>query len=112
MKIWKLICITTVGWFTSLRTEIGCMDNSNHLQQSYDHKTYHYVACDCPCKQYKHYFDKGYRCSKCQHAHDPKIMEAVRATYNSTAENYPSSINLRMFCPVKKTIVSKKTDKS
>lgn len=101
MKILNIFSLISLCWFVPTHPEIGCMDNSYHTQQAYDHKTYHYVACDCPCKQYKHYYYKGYRCTKCEHAHDPKLVEFVRKSYNATAENYPT-INMRLFSPVKR----------
>jgi hypothetical protein len=64
-----------------LGAEIGCMDNSYHLAQDNDTKTYHYVNCTCPCKRYKHYFYKGWHCSQCKHAHDPQLANMVRSRY-------------------------------
>jgi hypothetical protein len=64
-----------------LGAEIGCMDNSYHLQQENDTKTYHYVGCTCPCKRYKHYFYKGWYCSQCKHAHDPQLANIVRSQH-------------------------------
>jgi len=48
---------------------IGCQDNSFHLKKKYDHKTYHYVQCNCECHKWPQRPDGT--CSKCGHRHDP-----------------------------------------
>ncbi|MCL4229531.1 hypothetical protein KJZ61_02460 [Candidatus Dependentiae bacterium] len=67
----------------TMHAEIGCMSKSYKLAKNFDHKQYHYVKCECPCKQYPHYFHKGYRCSKCGHAHDPQLTAFVRDHYST-----------------------------
>lgn len=51
--------------------EIGCIDNSEHLECSGDSKDYHYVACNCPCQRYTQIADRN-KCTKCNHFHDIK----------------------------------------
>lgn len=79
-----------------LYAEMGCMDNSYHAQQDYDYKQYHYVRCTCPCKNYRHFMSKGYRCSKCGHAHDPQIAHAIRTSYTAAGalEYKPATLKL------------------
>jgi len=48
---------------------IGCQDNSWHMKKAYDHKTYHYVQCNCECHKWPQRPDGT--CSKCGHRHDP-----------------------------------------
>ena len=67
----------------AMHAELGCMSKSYKLAKDFDHKQYHYVKCECPCKQYPHYFHKGYRCSKCGHAHDPQLTAFVRGHYST-----------------------------
>lgn len=63
------ISLTILG---SAQAEVGCMDNSWHLQKKYDDHSYHYVSCNCPCsKRYKIFADRG-RCMQCRHFRDPK----------------------------------------
>ncbi len=52
----------------------ACMDNSHHLQQGFDHKSYHYVPCNCSCKQL--FANKGL-CRECGHARDPQKQELI-----------------------------------
>ena len=40
----------------------NCIDNSEHLEKSYDDKEWHSVACDCNCEIIK----DGY-CTECKH---------------------------------------------
>lgn len=61
--------------FKSIISQIGCMDNSHHLQQKYDSKEYHYVQCNCPCDRYAAVGKKApsrNQCLECGHYHDPK----------------------------------------
>lgn len=57
--------------------QVGCMDNSKHLDtcDGCDYKTYHYVYCTCPCQRYARSYDRG-RCEKCLHFRDGSIGEA------------------------------------
>lgn len=92
-KVLLFLCICAPAY-----AEIGCMDNSYHVQQDYDYKQYHYVRCTCPCKQYQHYMSKGYRCSKCGHAHDPHLAAVVRNSYTAAGSLEYEPVNLRLFC--------------
>lgn len=66
-----VLSIATLCLFSwMLKAQIGCMDNSQHLQESYDTKTYHYVSCNCPCYKYQQFMYKGLGCTKCKHRHD------------------------------------------
>lgn len=62
-----LSCSTICG-------QVGCMDNSKHMDPKAgpDFKTYHYVYCTCPCQRYAHSNDRG-RCEKCLHYRDQSI---------------------------------------
>ena len=60
----------------SLFGTIGCMDNSYHIKQKFDHKRYHYVQCNCPCHKYINSFVKGV-CPQCGHYHDPRDFEVL-----------------------------------
>lgn len=64
---------------------IGCMDNSERLQKTGDSKSYHYVACTCPCQRYKQIADRN-KCSKCNHFHDTQPYIII-----SGKKNAPSS---------------------
>lgn len=62
----------------------GCMDNSWHMKQPFDTKSYHVVSrnvgnsetyCPCPCKKLT--FDRGI-CLECGHAHDVQPWVIIR----------------------------------
>lgn len=74
-KIFVLISIQ----FVALRAEMGCMDNSFHLDSSKgcDNKKYHYVQCSCPCNEYRQSFNRGC-CDKCLHYRDPQSLEFIK----------------------------------
>ena len=59
-----------------LNAQQDCLDNSYHLQQSYDHKNYHYVACTCSCSEYQNFTNRG-QCMQCLHYHVPKDWMVV-----------------------------------
>jgi hypothetical protein len=50
----------------------GCMDNSYHLTRACDDKSYHYVACNCPCV--KQLPAVRNMCIKCGHYHEGKPL--------------------------------------
>jgi hypothetical protein len=69
----KIIALVSIH-FIAIRAEIGCIDNSYHMDPCMpwcDDKQYHYVNCSCPCSQYAQSFDRG-RCERCEHFHVPK----------------------------------------
>ncbi len=80
-----LILLLTI--YAPAMAEIGCMDNSYHLSREADFKNYNYVQCNCPCKQYRQYWYRGYHCMQCKHAHDPALAQAVRNRYSANALN-------------------------
>jgi len=70
---------------------IGCMDDSYHLQRSNDHKTRHYVSCNCPCSQYK-ILSHDSKCLVCFHYHEPKQWAVVSGNKEiMTTEQYVST---------------------
>jgi hypothetical protein len=74
----KLLCalmLITVGGMP-LIAAVGCMDNSYHLKHTVDHKTYHYVQCNCDCAHHTNSTDRGI-CSQCGHYRDPGKFEIV-----------------------------------
>jgi hypothetical protein len=59
-NLYQIILILGVILLTKpLRSEIGCMEKSLHLTESFDPKEYHYVEggdggyCNCPCSKYR-----------------------------------------------------------
>jgi hypothetical protein len=65
-----LSCLALMG-NVPMQGQIGCIDNSEHLQKSGDAKQYHYVSCNCPCDRYTQIADRN-KCTKCNHYHDIK----------------------------------------
>jgi len=61
----------------------GCLDNSWHLTQMFDHKEYHYVDCNCPCE--KRYAISAHRgqCSKCGHYRDPIETDIIKKAHST-----------------------------
>lgn len=79
-----LSLISSVG----LHAAVGCMDDSYHLQKSNDHKTRHYVSCNCPCSQHK-ILSHDSKCLVCSHYHKPKQWIVVRGDKEvMTTEQY------------------------
>lgn len=62
----------------ALKAEVGCIDNSKHLDtwDGPDYKKYHYVDCTCPCDRYYHSYDRGL-CEICMHYRAPKDISWV-----------------------------------
>jgi hypothetical protein len=66
--------------------EVGCMDNSYHaylcpyINPEYcgkpDYKTLHFVTCYCPCRKFKHGYERD-KCFRCGHYHDPQQRELL-----------------------------------
>lgn len=77
MKKIILLC-TLLQCSTILHGEIGCMDNSKHMDYSDgpDYKEYHYVQCNCECSRYAQSFNRG-RCERCWHYRSPRPLEFV-----------------------------------
>lgn len=79
-----LLLTSSSGLFAA----IGCMDDSYYLQRSNDHKTRHYVQCNCPCSQYK-ILSHDSKCLVCFHYHEPKQWKVVSGDKEiMTAEQY------------------------
>ncbi len=56
---------------------IGCLAKSYNLQQPFDTKSYHPVACNCDCaSQAAHgkYSPARNQCLECYHCHDPRPL--------------------------------------
>jgi hypothetical protein len=78
----KLICILfSLLLCQQIHPRIGCMDNSEKLQKKGDSKSYHYVACTCPCERYRQLSDRN-KCTKCNHFHDA-VPYVIISTKNS-----------------------------
>jgi len=78
-QIIKVICCVFVLFtYQQTNTQIGCMDNSKHLNESFDCKVYDYVQCNCDCKKYEQSLDRGI-CSNCKHYHEP--VEQITCEY-------------------------------
>jgi len=89
MKITMTFCISLLLMVSgSLYSAIGCMDDSYYLQKSNDHKTRHYVSCNCPCSQQK-ILSHDSKCLVCFHYHAPKKWVVVRGNEElMTTEQY------------------------
>lgn len=62
-------------------TRIGCLAKSQDLQQPFDTKSYHLVACTCDCAYHEakgKYSPARNQCLECYHTHDPQPMIFVR----------------------------------
>lgn len=58
-----------------LFASVNCLDNSKHLQEDYDDKEWHPVACDCPCTTIK-----GRHCIECGHLQNASTYVVVLPT--------------------------------
>ncbi len=89
MKIMSAFCIILSLMVASgLYAAIGCMDDSYYLQKPNDHKTRHYVSCNCPCSQQK-IVSHDSKCLVCFHYHAPKKWIVVRGNEEvMTTEQY------------------------
>ena len=95
-----------------LEAKIGCMDNSLHLQERYDTKAYHYVACDCPCRKY---LSDRNKCPQCDHFHDAQqfvIIESQDQQINKNkASAGPFETSTDVYDTLKKLVASYKMSK-
>lgn len=90
MKKNIVVCLMVLSFTFSvgLYAAIGCMDDSYYLQKSNDHKTRHYVSCNCPCSQYK-ILSHDSKCLVCFHYHEPKKWAVVSGNKEiMTTEQY------------------------
>lgn len=60
-----------------LIASVNCLDNSKHLQEDYDDKEWHSVACDCPCDPRD---VKGNKCIQCGHLQNASTYIVVEPT--------------------------------
>lgn len=95
MKTGILIVSSLFTIWTNMYGEIGCMDNSERLKKSGDPKSYHYVACTCPCSRYKQIADRS-KCTKCNHFHDIKPYVIISDKNQNNAENSFNSPRIRL----------------
>ncbi len=75
-------CLLAIGLYQKNSAELGCLDNSYHLTESFDHKTYHPVDCTCPCGRYQSqglWTQSRSQCLECRHFHDPKPLIVVNS---------------------------------
>jgi hypothetical protein len=60
---------------TPVVASVNCIDNSRHLQEDFDDKEWHSIACDCPCTTIR----KGY-CVECGHLQNASTYVVVQPT--------------------------------
>lgn len=72
----KIILITLVLLSSPTHASVNCLDNSQHLQEDYDDKEWHSVACDCPCTMIK----KNNHCFDCDHLQNASTYVVVLPT--------------------------------
>lgn len=81
-----------------ITAQVGCIDNKEPLG-TYDNKTYHYVACNCPCDAYR---AKGLgcadrnKCIECGHFHYPRPTYFINPGSAPKNKEF-SSINFQIF---------------
>ena len=92
MKRMKItVVVLSLLLSAGLYAAIGCMDDSYYLQRSNDHKTRHYVSCNCPCSQQK-ILSHDSKCLVCFHYHEPKQWKVIRGDKEvMTTEQYTST---------------------
>ena len=71
----KIIALTSLLLASPLFASVHCLDNSQHLQENFDDKEWHSVACDCPCTTIK-----GRHCIECGHLQDAHTYIVVIPT--------------------------------
>jgi len=74
----------------------GCMSKSQKLKQKFDTKAWHYVACNCDCKNNAPkglYVQKQNKCIECGHQHEPRplIFMQQLAQNRTTQSAFPPS---------------------
>ena len=80
-----------------MQAEIGCMDNSYHLAQGYDPKTYHYVRCNCPCSRHTQ-SENRLQCSKCKHFRYPKPAIVIQTNREQGAVIATKKVACKQSC--------------
>lgn len=71
----KIILLSLVLLSCPLFASVNCLDNSQHLQEDFDDKEWHSVACDCPCA-----IVKGNKCIECGHLQNASTYIVVLPT--------------------------------
>jgi len=71
----KIILILLALLSSPLFASVNCLDNSQHLQEGFDDKEWHSVACDCPCEKVK-----GGYCVQCRHLQNASTYTIVVPT--------------------------------
>lgn len=56
-----------------------CLDNSWHLAKANDHKEFHPVSCNCPCRTQKILPKRG-QCITCLHYRYPRPFLIIKST--------------------------------
>ena len=79
----KTLLLTLSLLSTPLFAGPYCMDNSEHLAQSYDNKEWHSVECDCNCQKEP---IKGGKCIECQHLQEARPFTIVRTSTIKTVQ--------------------------
>jgi hypothetical protein len=83
----KIILIALALLFSPVHASVNCLANSQHLQESYDDKEWHSVACNCPCtliKKNNHCFD----CDHLQNASTYVVVLPTKIALNNTQKIY------------------------
>lgn len=81
----QMITLMLAILITPLYASINCIDNSEHLEKSHDHKEWHLVACNCPCE-----IIKGGYCTECGHrqnAHPLAMITSTKQQISSTTQS-------------------------
>ena len=60
-----------------------CMDNSEHLAQSYDSKEWHSAECDCDCQKQP---IKGGKCIECGHLQEARPFTIIQTSATKTVQ--------------------------
>lgn len=82
----KIIFLTLLVASFPLIASVNCLDNSQHLQEDFDDKEWHSVACDCPCDVIK-----GNKCIECGHLQNASTYTVVLPTkVAQPTRKYPS----------------------
>ncbi|HLC07015.1 MAG TPA: hypothetical protein VJJ26_02390 [Candidatus Babeliales bacterium] len=93
----KKIALLIIILFTCpLIASVNCLSNTKNLQEDFDDKEWHSVACDCPCKTIK-----GGYCIECCHLQNADTYTVVIPTKialqggKSTYPSYDPKVALR-----------------
>ncbi len=86
IPVWIIASIILINCALHINASPGCLDNSKHLTERFDNKSYQPVSCNCPCWKYKTSDNRG-ECSRCGHAHDLKYDLHAYKSYKNYEKN-------------------------